>query len=305
LVTEPSPEANGARPTQALYWQQISGDQNQRRGDMIPNYTGPIPALTTSQMVEVDRAMIEDYGIDLAQMMENAGRNLAHLARERFLGSDPRDQKVVVLAGTGGNGGGALVCARRLHNMGADVRVIITRPDAAFTATSTSDAASALSASVPAHQLAILRRMNVPVALAEEVEAEGDTAVLLIDGLIGYSLQGSPRGAAARLIRWANRQPAPILALDVPSGLDATTGQVYEPAIKAVATMTLALPKVGLLADTLALRADAASVVEVAIAHVGELYLADISVPPALYTSPALQLTVGPIFAASDIVRVR
>ncbi|MCL4267737.1 MAG: hypothetical protein KJ069_31510 [Anaerolineae bacterium] len=56
--------------------------------------------------------------------------------------------------------------------------------------------------------------------------------------------------------------------------------------------MTLALPKVGLLADT-------------AVTHVGELYLANISVPPALYASPALQLTVGPIFAASDIVRVR
>ncbi|GIK57448.1 MAG: NAD(P)H-hydrate epimerase [Chloroflexi bacterium] len=261
----------------------------------VPFYTAPLPALTTMQMIAVDRAMIEDYGIDLIQMMENAGRNLAHLARARFLGSDPRGQKVVVLAGTGGNGGGALVCARWLHNYGADVRVIVTRPDGDF-------------APVPAHQLAILRRMDVPVTLAEEVEAEGDTAtspmdaasalsasVLIIDGLIGYSLQGSPRGAAAHLIRWANRQPAPILALDVPSGLDATTGQVYEPAIKAAATMTLALPKVGLLAGE----------TEVAVAHVGELYLADISVPPALYARPPLQLTVGPIFAASDIVRVR
>lgn len=245
----------------------------------FPLYTNPIPVLTTRQMAEVDRAMIEDYHIDLIQMMENAGRNLAHLARERFLGGDPRGQKVVVMAGTGGNGGGALVCARRLHNDGAGVYVFTTKLDADFTA-------------VPAHQLDILRRMDVPVALAEAVAAEGDTAVLIIDGLIGYSLQGSPRGAAAQLIRWANRQPAPILALDVPSGLDATTGTVYDPAIHAAATMTLALPKVGLLADT-------------AVTHVGELYLADISVPPALYASPALQFTVGPIFAASDIVRVR
>ena len=90
----------------------------------FPLYTGPITPLTTSQMIEVDRAMIEDYHIDLIQMMENAGRNLAHLARERFLHGDPRGQKVVVLAGTGGNGGGALVCARRLHNYGADARVL-------------------------------------------------------------------------------------------------------------------------------------------------------------------------------------
>lgn len=77
-----------------------------------------IPFLTTDQMREVDRAMIEDYGIQLIQMMENAGRNLAELARRRFLNSRPSGQKVIVLAGTGGNGGGGLVCARRLHNWG-------------------------------------------------------------------------------------------------------------------------------------------------------------------------------------------
>ena len=246
---------------------------------MMPTYTHPIPALTTSQMIEVDRAMMEDYKISLLQMMENAGRNLAHLARARFLDGDPRGRSVVVLAGTGGNGGGALVCARRLHNYGARVRLLLTRPDAQF-------------APVPAHQLAILRRMGAPAALVDEADGGGETADLVIDGLIGYSLRGAPRGAAASLIDWANRQPAPILALDVPSGLDATTGAVYDPAIRAAATMTLALPKVGLLAET-------------AVAHVGELYLADISVPPALYAAPALQLTVGPIFAAGDIVRIR
>jgi NAD(P)H-hydrate epimerase len=223
--------------------------------------------------------MIEDYHIDLIQMMENAGRSLAHLARERFLQGDPRGQKVVILAGTGGNGGGALVCARRLHNYGADVRVFVTRPDADFTA-------------VPAQQLDIVRRLGIPVVLAEELDQDGETAVLIIDGLIGYSLQGNPRGSAAHLITWANQQAAPVLALDTPSGLDTSTGTVYEPAIRATATMTLALPKAGLLTDQ-------------AAPHVGELYLADISVPPALYASPALQLAVGPIFAADDIVRIR
>jgi NAD(P)H-hydrate epimerase len=242
----------------------------------IPFYSDPLPALTTAQMIEVDRAMMEDYQIGLLQMMENAGRSLAHLARQRFLGGDPHGQAVVILAGTGGNGGGALVCARRLHNYGADVRVFTTRADEAF-------------APVPGHQLAILRQMGVPVALAQNVEVA--TAVLIIDGLIGYSLQGAPRGAVADLIGWANRQDTPILALDAPSGLDTSSGTIYDPAIRATATMTLALPKVGLLAET-------------AVSHVGELYLADISVPPALYASSALQLAVGPIFAASDILRI-
>ncbi len=246
----------------------------------FPFYTDPIPALSTMQMVEVDRAMIEDYKISLLQMMENAGRNLAHLARERFLQGDPQGKQVVVLAGTGGNGGGALVCARRLHNYGADVRVILTKPGVEL-----SPAAGL--------QLAILRRMAVPVMVAEEGDLnDGGTAVLVIDGIIGYSLKGNPRGSAAQLIHWANRQAAPILALDTPSGLDSTSGMVYQPAIRATATMTLALPKVGLLTAS-------------ATSQIGELYLADISVPPALYANPALQLIVGHIFATSDIVRIR
>ena len=72
-----------------------------------------IPFITTDQMREVDRAMMEDYGIDLAKMMENAGRELAHLARSRFLGGNPKRKRVAVLAGTEGNGGGWLVFGMR------------------------------------------------------------------------------------------------------------------------------------------------------------------------------------------------
>jgi NAD(P)H-hydrate epimerase len=243
----------------------------------IPTYTSSLPYLTTAQMIEVDRAMIEDYKIELIQMMENAGRNLAHLARSRFLAGEPRGKRVIVLAGTGGNGGGALVCARRLHNYGADVNVFITKPAENFTA-------------VPAHQLAILQQMDIPIAQAENLP---DIAVpdLIIDGIIGYSLKRTPRGTARQLIRWANRQNGPVLALDAPSGIDTTTGMVFNPAVQATATMTLALPKEGLRAAGVK-------------TQVGELYLADISVPPQLYAEPALGLDVGPIFAKSDIVRI-
>ncbi len=122
----------------------------------LPIYIGQVPYLTTEQMIEVDRAMMEDFKIELIQMMENAGRNLAHLARIRFFYGDPRGKKVVVLAGTGGNGGGSLVCARRLHSYGAQVSVLVTGLDDNFTP-------------IPAHQLDILRRMNVPVAQAVAV----------------------------------------------------------------------------------------------------------------------------------------
>lgn len=243
----------------------------------IPTYSGELPWLTTQQMIEVDRVMIEDYKIELIQMMENAGRNMAHLARERFFGGDPRGKSVAVLAGTGGNGGGALVCARRLYNYGAKVYVYLTKPDADFTP-------------VPAHQLDILHRMGIVVSQADDFVGT-PTLDLIVDGMIGYSLKGAPRGTAAEMIRWANAQDAPVLSLDAPSGVDTTTGTVYDPAIKATATMTLALPKKGL--RTLGVDA-----------QVGELYLADISVPPGLYSEPALGLDVGEIFAESDLVRL-
>ncbi len=107
-----------------------------------------IPFLTADQMREVDRLMIEEYGIELLQMMENAGRSLADLARERFLDDNPRRRVVVLLAGAGGNGGGGLVAARRLHTWGARVHVLLTRDAETY-------------GGVPARQLATLRRMGV------------------------------------------------------------------------------------------------------------------------------------------------
>ena len=201
-----------------------------------------VPTLTTDQMREVDRIMIEDLHIELVQMMENAGRGLAELAVARF-----SPATVVVLAGPGGNGGGGMVAARHLANRGCTASVVLSEPDSLTP--------------VPAHQTDILTRMGVPIA---DAPAEAD---LVLDALIGYSLHGDPTGRAAALIEWANDQPAPILALDTPSGLDVTTGVAGTPCVRATATMTLALPKIGLIGGQ----------------SVGELYLADISVPPLVY----------------------
>jgi NAD(P)H-hydrate epimerase len=127
----------------------------------------------------------------------------------------------------------------------------------------------------------------------QQVEAlgEADDPDLIIDGIIGYSLKGAPYGSAKELIRWVNAQDAPVLSLDAPSGVDATKGTIFDPAVRATATLTLALPKEGLRAEGVD-------------ALVGELYVADISVPPQLYGGPALNLDVGSLFARDDIVRL-
>ncbi len=239
-----------------------------------------IPTIDTAQMIEVDRAMMEDYRIELIQMMENAGRNLAHLARTRFFNGNPVGKQVLVMAGSGGNGGGALVAARRLANWGAQVSLSLGQEPGKMTP-------------VPAHQLDILQRMDVDGSRAPAVmsNVEGKTFDLILDGLIGYSLKGAPYGLIGDLILYANHSVAPVLSLDTPSGIDTTSGTVYDPAIKATATMTLAMPKEGLFSQ---------GVPE----HTGDLYLADISVPPKLYSSPALAMNIHPIFATGDIIKI-
>ena len=237
----------------------------------------PIPFLSAEQMVEVDRLMIEEFGITLTRMMENAGRSLADLTR-RLAGRPIGETRVVVLCGTGGNGGGGLVAARHLSNWGADVTVLTTAGAKRFKP-------------IPAEQLAILH--HLPIRLIE-----GDTlawrkflleADLILDALIGYSLAGSPRGHMATLISALNEQGARVISLDAPSGLDLTDGSVHEPTVRAHATLTLALPKTGF-------RSAAAKSVT------GRLFLADISVPPSLYRK--LGLEVGPLFAEDSIIPI-
>lgn len=245
----------------------------------IINYEGDIPRISTHQMIEIDRLMIEEYHIELIQMMENAGRCLALLAVNRFLEKRLDNKKVVVLAGTGGNGGGALVCARRLHNWGVKIKVCLTDKDEQMTP-------------VPGHQLKILRQMGLDIKIGIHEDELNDSWDLIIDGIIGYSVKGDPYGIPKDMINWANQQRTPVLSLDTPSGLDLSSGLIHNPTVSADATLTLALPKQGLFEPE-------------AMKKRGELFLADISVPTELYLKPGLGIEVNhKIFAQSDIVKI-
>jgi len=208
-----------------------------------------VPAVTTDEMRELDRIAMEETGPNLFQMMENAGRTLAQLAIE-VLGSSWQTAKIVVLAGAGGNGGGGICAARHLANRRAQVVLVLSDPDHL--------------GDVPVFQRKIFRETH-----GREVEAARlaeERADLIVDALIGYGLHTAPRGTAADLIRWGNGTGTPILALDVPSGVDATIGETPGEAIRPRWTITLALPKTGLLR-----------------ASTGDLFLADIGIPECAY----------------------
>lgn len=237
--------------------------------------TSRLPQVDTPAMVEVDRLMMEDYQINLFQMMENAGRCLARLTRDVALNGSAKDKRVVVLAGSGGNGGGALTAARRLASWGAEVTVGLAQDKDKMSP-------------VPLHQLQILEKMERITVGRPEDAGEPDA---VLDGLVGYSLSGAPFGRVAELIEWVNACPAPTLSLDVPSGFDATGARVLAPAVRAAATLTIALPKAG-LQDTLTAEIR------------GALYCCDISVPPELYLQLPEPLEVEAIFTQDDIVQV-
>jgi NAD(P)H-hydrate epimerase len=230
-----------------------------------------IPGLTTNQMIEVDRLMVEEYGITLLQMMENAGRNLAELARQ-LLEGQVRGRRVVVLCGSGNNGGGGMAAARHLSNWGAQVQVSLAVEPVRLK-------------EIPALQWNIIKAMD----LARVGEPDMRNADLILDAMLGYGGSGDPRGMIAEWIERANRSGKPILALDTPSGLDTTSGTPGNPCLHAAATLTLALPKTGLFSAEARL-------------FTGSLYLADIGVPPGLYQK--IGISLGPIFSSESIVRI-
>ena len=207
--------------------------------------------LTREEMIEVDRIMMEDLGISLRKMMEHAGRHLATVVRlkRNELGVRPQVRSsVVVLVGAGGNGGGGLVAARRLHSWGIPVEIVMAREPEEHQG-------------VVAEQLASAQTLGISVSTDVPTSPE-----IIVDALVGYSLKGPLAGRIAELADWANASSAPVISLDLPTGLDATSGGVDPHAIKATATITLALPKIGLAPHRRS-------------GPVGDLYLADISVP--------------------------
>jgi len=208
-----------------------------------------VAAVTTEQMIEIDRIAIEETGPKLFQMMENAGRNLAELTIET-LGKNWKKQNIVVLAGTGGNGGGGICAARHLANHGANVKVCVTEP--------------VKLKEVAAYQFHILKSTNANIISIEELKKENPD--LIIDAIIGYSLIGEPKGKSLELIKWATQQLGIKISLDIPSGVNSTTGEAAIQHIKPDITMTLALPKTGLLPSV-----------------TGELFLADIGIPKNVY----------------------
>ncbi len=183
---------------------------------------------TSAEVAELDRHTTEDLGVDLKQLMEVAGLRSAEATVKLFKCHGEPCRTMTVLVGPGGNGGDALVCAKFLKLWGCKVDVILSHEEEKLR-------------QVTKDQLNIWRNYGGEVLDEPPDETDG-----IVDGLLGYSLEGDPRGKSAELIKRANLSGAPILSLDVPSGLDATTGEIRDPCIKANMTVVYGVMKKGL-----------------------------------------------------------
>ncbi|MFW5896395.1 MAG: NAD(P)H-hydrate epimerase [archaeon] len=226
-----------------------------------------VTAVTASEMRAVDRVAVEDVGLELLQMMENAGRALAWHVRDVRDG----DGDVAVVAGNGGNGGEGMACARHLANREVPVRDLLDRPPGELTGAA-------------AHQARILEAMAVPRTTVADRLFGHEGPIVVVDALVGYGLSGELRRPAREYVERMNDRPDPVVSLDVPSGRDATTGETRGVAVMPDRTVTLALPKTGLDAAT------------------GRLYLADVGIPATVYDR--LDVDYDPPFGDRDWVEL-
>lgn len=194
--------------------------------------------VTAEKMREIDRETIETYGIPEIVLMENAGAQIAG-EMDNLLGG-LQHKKICVLCGAGNNGGDGLVAARHMLNRGARVKVFLLG-DMEYA----SDSAQM--------NLTILENMNMDILQIASPRDEDKVQVALVfadgvvDGLLGTGFRGQLREAAEKMIRLINDAGKPVIAIDIPSGVEADTGAVATVAVKAAMTVSFGLPKLGLV----------------------------------------------------------
>jgi NAD(P)H-hydrate epimerase len=179
---------------------------------------------------EVDRRAVEEFGLPILVLMENAGRGVAEVAKKMLKGAGANG--AVVLAGPGNNGGDGLVAARHLHNAGVEVTVLLLSERDAY-----KEAAGV--------QLGIVEAMKLPVEMVTEGHAEfrdwlveSGAEDIVIDAIFGTGLSRKVEGLAAEVIGAMNGAGRRIVAVDIPSGMDADTGEALGACINATETVS-------------------------------------------------------------------
>ena len=215
---------------------------------------------TAEQMQELDRKAIEQYGIPGIVLMENAGRGAAEEILKAF--PDLHRQKTAIIAGKGNNGGDGFVIGRHLLNQRIPVKVFLLADPKTLRGDAETNFQTFLR--MKGEVLSISSSMEY-----QRIKKDLEKFDLLVDAIFGTGLDAEVRGYYREVIQHLNTLQKPIVAVDIPSGLDATTGKPLGAAIRASLTITFGLPKIGHL-------------ISPGLEYVGELKVLDISIPRTL-----------------------
>jgi ADP-dependent NAD(P)H-hydrate dehydratase / NAD(P)H-hydrate epimerase len=216
--------------------------------------------LTSEQVAQLDAAALE-CGVSTLQLMEVAGWQVARCAWHH---AGNRATDIVVVAGYGNNGGDGLVAARHLATWGCTVRAAVVAEESRVVGIVLGHIAAARACGVD------VRIDTNPATVADVADAS-----LVIDAILGTGLRSAPRDPQASAIRALNSARRPILSVDIPSGLDATSGEAFDPCVRATLTCTLTAMKRGL-------RSSGAS------AYAGAVWVADIGMPAVAWKRAGL-----------------
>lgn len=209
-------------------------DQLQRESAPLPPWCPALPEpvrlFSREAIRAVDRAAVERYGIPSIVLMENAARGLLEVALD-MLPEAPRAAPVIIFCGSGNNGGDGYALARHLAIAGYRVEIIASKSPK-----QESDAGT---------NAAICQRMEIPVKDLDSLRDDLPRPSLVVDAIFGTGLDRPVEGDAKRHITWINDCAVPVLAVDVPSGMDAETGEALGLAVVATRTVTFAGLKSG------------------------------------------------------------
>ena len=237
------------------------------RNPLRPFAHEAVYALTAGESKTLDRSAIETVGVPQSVLMENAGRSAAQITQSLF-----PEGPVVGIVGSGNNGGDALVLLRTLRAWGRKVRAVLVAERAMDDP--------------------LLHDWDIPVIMDEVLDQSGWDAILgscgvAIDGILGIGAEGPPRDRQASAIAQLNRASCPVLAIDVPSGIDSSTGAVPGEAVNATVTVGFGAPKLG-------------SLLAPARAHTGRLIIVEIGFPP-IENTDALARVITPLWAQRQL----
>jgi len=194
-----------------------------------------LPVVTAQQMKQIDRQAIEEWGIAGLVLMENAGRAVVNALCQEL--PDFKSHRFLIICGPGNNGGDGFVVARHLSNLGLPATCALLGTIGKLKGDALANAQILLNARFP------ILEISTPEQIARLIEEH----TVIIDAIFGTGLSAPPAGIYARVIELLNQCPAYRVSIDIPTGVHADTGELLEPAVRADLTVTMALPKLGLL----------------------------------------------------------